>query len=292
MSNTAIKPTINIENVFRKYCNSAGLEYTNIKDLCPYNTSTLFCPAGMQQYTTEFVDQTVANKTVANIQPCLRLNDYDELGDGSHFLYFKMLGLFSFRDWSLQTAIDFWMNFVVGTLGLTVDHVTIHPDKMDDWKALYSDYPVKIVADPECTWSDGNSVAYCTEFYIGDIEIGNIVNPGGDCIDAGFGYERLSNLVNNVVASDKNDILLEAVTMILRSGYLPGPKKQGSILRKLIRDIDSVPENYVYYDTITLEKERLQKCRDRYYRLIKAKKRQGKSSEWWLETFGIDVSLV
>lgn len=68
--------------------------------------------------------------------------------------------------------------------------MTIHPDRLVEWTPLYGGR-VPIVPDPECIWSDGGISGYCTEFYKDGVEIGNIVNPLGTCIDVGFGAERL-----------------------------------------------------------------------------------------------------
>jgi alanyl-tRNA synthetase len=140
----------------------------------------------MQQYKPFFADPR-HNGTLANSQACLRMGDLEEIGDGTHFLHFTMLGLFSFREMSLREAIDFWLGFLE-TLGLQPDHVTIHPDRLAEWTPLY-DGRVAVIADPGCTWSDGSISGYCTEFYRDGVEMGNIVNPLGTCIDAGFGAD-------------------------------------------------------------------------------------------------------
>ena len=57
----------------------------------------------MQHFKPLYADLTYFD-TFSNIQKCLRLNDLDEVGDGTHFLIFEMIGLFSFRSWSLQKS--------------------------------------------------------------------------------------------------------------------------------------------------------------------------------------------
>ena len=143
----------------------------------------------MQQYKSLFSDPSYT-VLVANSQACLRMGDLDEIGDGTHFLHFTMLGLFSFREMTVGEAIDFWLEFL-GKLGLVPDHVTIHPDRADRVEFALSRERVPIIPDPERTWSDGSVSGYCTEFHKDGVEIGNIVNPLGTCIDVGFGLERL-----------------------------------------------------------------------------------------------------
>lgn len=222
--------------------------------------------------------------TVANIQSCLRLVDLDEISDSTHFLYFNMIGLFSFREMTVKGAIEFWLGFL-GKIGLPVDYVTIHPDMMDEWSPLYEGR-VPIRPDPECTWSDGNISGYCTEFYSQDVEIGNIVNPLGTCIDVGFGLERLDMLLNGTPKPPANDVLSEAITTIIDSGYVPGNKEQGYVLRKLLRKLhkDGGSVDHPFFGN---EIERQNRLRDSYQRL--RRKNPNRPPEWWFDTHGIDV---
>ena len=166
-----------ITELYRQFCESKGIYYQLDDNVRPYDNTTLFCPAGMQQFKERFKSDETG--TQANIQSCIRLNDLEEIGDGTHFLYFDMIGLFSFRTMQLQTAVDFWMEFVEDVLEIKVDYVTIHPDKMEDWKSLYDNYDVEVRSEEECKWTDGDIGGYCTEFFKDDVEIGNIVNPLG-----------------------------------------------------------------------------------------------------------------
>jgi len=155
---------------YQDFCLFRGIKFTRIDSVRPHDHTTLFCSAGMQQYKPLFLDLSHIG-TVANSQACLRMGDLDEIGDGTHFLQFTMLGLFSFREMTVGDAIDFWLEFLA-TLGLLPDHVTIHPDRLEEWAPLYRGH-IPIVTDDECTWSDGNITGYCTEFYKVAGEIGN-----------------------------------------------------------------------------------------------------------------------
>ena len=126
---------IDIIDLYRNFCASKGVQFQLDDNVRPYDNTTLFCPAGMQQFKERFKSEETG--TLANVQSCIRLNDLEEIGDGTHYLYFDMIGLFSFRTLTVQQSVDFWMEFVEDTLGIKVDYVTIHPDKMEDWKSLY-----------------------------------------------------------------------------------------------------------------------------------------------------------
>jgi len=287
---------IDIISIYGDLCKEHGIPFRIDTNVGAYDDTTLFCPAGMQQFKKNFTNQEIKEKTIANIQSCIRLNDYYEIGDGTHCICFDMIGLFSFRDKSLEFGIGYWMEFIK-RIGLRVDYVTIHPDMMDDWKGYYDKYEVEVRSDPECVWSDGSSKeAYCTEFYIKDIEIGNIVNPGGDCLDVGFGYERLDYLVNGNQLTDRSQLMKKAITKILESGFLPGPKEQGSIVRKLYRDYIKYNPGYtgeednLFNKHFRLEVERKEKMLKKYNRY--KKKHSDKDAGWWLGTHGIELDEV
>lgn len=239
----------------------------------------------MQKYKPLFKD--INHKgTVTNIQSCLRLNDLEEIGDGTHCLSFDMLGLFSFRDWSVKKTIDFWLEFL-DSLGIIPDYITIHPDKKE-WKEYYSEYNIEIRYDKECVWTDGDISGYSTEFYKNDIEIGNIVNPLGDCIDVGFGLNRIEMILNNETIS-REMVLKETIFKIINSGYKPTYNKQGSLLRKLLRIcyLEGIIIEHEFYE---IEIERQEKILSKYNRL--KDKHKDKSKDWWWSTFGIDLNLI
>lgn len=278
---------MNIIQEYEQFCLQKHIPFKLDDKVNPYNDSTLFCPAGMQQFKPLFQDNTYEG-TQANIQSCIRLNDLEEIGDGSHLLYFNMIGFFSFRQYSVEETINFWLEFLQDRLKLHIDYVTIHPDKMNEWKNFYPSN-IQIKEDKDCIWSDGEIGGYCTEFYVEGVEIGNIVNPLDNCIDVGFGLERLNMFVNPGINKTKNEILKETILKIIESGYHPAPKKQGYVLRKLLRQLFLSGESidHPFYkdeidrqDKIIIKYERL---KDRY---------KNKSYEWWLGTHGIDLNLL
>lgn len=168
---------------------------------------------------------------VFNIQKCLRLNDLDEIGDSTHYLTFHIVGMFSFRELSIHETIEFWLEFI-NVLDIPLTHITLHPDRTD-WEKYYPS-TTKIVYDDNNKWSDGNIGGYCTEFFVNDIEIGNIVNPLGTCIDVGFGLERLLNIKYNLISETREEILKEACESLIYSGVSIDHNKQGYILKKLL----------------------------------------------------------
>jgi alanyl-tRNA synthetase len=265
--------------LYENFCFLKGIPFKLDDSVKSYDDTTLFCPAGMQQFKDKFKNPD--NTTIANIQSCIRLNDLDEIGDGTHMLHFKMIGLFSFGKMTLNEAVDFWVEFI-----RKIDYVTIHPDKFDNWKWLYERHRIPIKLDSECIWSDGEMGGYCTEFYHDNVEIGNIVNTMDKFIDVGFGFSRINDIINGKNELTKNDILIDAINKIIESGFKPGPQKQGYILRKLLRQL-YVGGGSIEHPFFTKEVERQEKSKARYERL--KDKHSDKPKEWWFDTHGIDL---
>src|SRR3990167_4561686 len=230
---------MNILETYQEYCLKYGIQFEDIKNIKSPDNSTLFCSAGMQRFKDKFQSDFVG--TLSTNQRCLRVDDINTIGDGTHFGVFNMLGLFSFRDWDIVRTIHFWLDFMK-ILGLELSSVHIHPDRIK-WSTIYQDYDknIQIVSDPECKWSDGEIGGYCTEFYVNGIEVGNIVNPLDTCIDVGFGLERLDQLVNKTRQKTKEELLLSTCESIIESGYKPSNKRQGYVLRRILRELNKLP---------------------------------------------------
>lgn len=277
-----------IRTLYQQYCESHSIPFQHDNKVNPYDDTTLFCPAGMQQFKHKFKNPD--NTTVANIQSCIRLQDIAEIGDGTHLLHFNMLGLFSFGALTMQQAVDFWMDFITRVLEIKVDTITIHPDKLNEWRHMYDAYPhLNITTDTECIWSDGEMGGYCTEFYVNGVEIGNIVNTLDQFIDVGFGMERLELMANGEQVKSALDTLRETIERIIDSGYKPGPQKQGYILRKLLREL-YVQGGTMEHPFFTQEVERQAKAKARYERLVV--KHPDMPVEWWFDTHGVDLDLL
>jgi alanyl-tRNA synthetase len=234
----------------------------------------------MQRFKEQFRDPNFKG-TLSNIQSCLRVNDLDEVGDGTHGLKFDMMGLFSFREMSVPHTIDFWFDFLE-RIGISPDRVTIHPDR-PEWRDFYRGRNVVVDHDPECVWSDGDQGGYCTEFYVGEVEIGNIVNTNGDCIDVGFGLDRLLRLLGDPPRTRSDEIILTLQSM-LNSGYQPGHYRQGFVMKKLLRELYRCGGSWdhpLYRDEI----ERQEKLKRKFERLWP--KYSHMSQDWWRDTHGI-----
>jgi alanyl-tRNA synthetase len=278
---------MNIIEEYKQFCEERNIFFSIESRVNPYDDTTLFCPAGMQKFKCQFNDSEYKN-TVSNVQACIRMNDFEEIGDLSHLLYFNMIGLFSFREMSIEDTIIFWVTFLK-KIGITPDYVTIHSDRKE-WLGYYNQLGIEDVRvdDENCRWSDGEIGGYCTEFFVDGIEIGNIVNPLDNCIDVGFGLERLEMFVNGKKI-DKVETLKDTALKIIESGYMPSNLKQGYVLRKILREIYKCRE-VLEHEFFNNEIERQNKILERYNKL--KDKHSNKSKEWWYETHGINLDEV
>jgi len=271
---------IEIINTFHEYCNRKNINFSINSSVKSYDDTTLFCPAGMQQYKEKFRNINVRNETIANIQSCIRLNDFDNIDDDSHLLYFNMIGLFSFRQMSIEDAYKFWIDFLK-ILKIDIDYITIHPDKKD-WLNFIKE---ETKYDNECIWGDGDISGYCMEFYSQGLEIGNIVNPLGNCIDVGFGLERLQQVLGEK-PKNKIDILKETALKIIESGFSPSSHKQGYVLRKILREINLNQDtlDHPFFKQEIERQKQLEKIFKKFY-----SSNQDKPKEWWWSTHGIKI---
>jgi alanyl-tRNA synthetase len=278
-----------IINTYQNHSIEHGLDFHINSSVISPDSSTLFTTSGMQQYKSLYDDLNYTN-TFTNIQQCLRINDLEEIGDGTHFLSFEMIGIFSFREWSLKKTIDFMYSFLQ-KINITPDYVTIHPDKFEEWKHLYDEYGLEIRLDHECIWSDGNIGGYCTEFYKNDVEIGNIVNTMGTCIDVGFGLERLLEVTDSLQTKTRLQILEDTCLLLLNNGIKVGNNKQGYILKKLITESIFEGTQLTNSDFIKI-KENQKRAYETYLRKKDHKKFIDKDELFWLDTYGFNLNYI
>eukprot|EP00767_Chilomastix_cuspidata_P004430 gnl/Chilomastix_cuspidata/457.p1 GENE.gnl/Chilomastix_cuspidata/457~~gnl/Chilomastix_cuspidata/457.p1 ORF type:complete len:1004 (+),score=405.29 gnl/Chilomastix_cuspidata/457:2829-5840(+) len=159
-----------------------------------------FTAAGIQCYQPYCVTGEVAPPANPLIQTqfCFRFNDLDSIGlSGRHYSGFTMIGIQVFNTpedhkyWS-EELVEFNIRWLVDGLGIPLDEITLIED----------------------VWAGGGNLGPCVEYFIGGLEIGNMVLmqfktfPDGSreelsckVVDVGIGLERIPWLINGGITS-------------------------------------------------------------------------------------------
>ena len=86
------------------------------------DASTLFITAGMQPLVPFFLgERHPAGRRVVDVQPCVRTDDIDEVGDPTHLTFLEMLGRWSLGDYDGERAVELTFDLLTGPDGLGLD---------------------------------------------------------------------------------------------------------------------------------------------------------------------------
>ena len=88
--------------------------------------TTLFNSSGMQPLVPYLLGQVhpLGNR-VYNIQPCIRTQDIDEVGDNRHTTFFEMMGNWSFGDYFKEEQLSWCWEFYTKVLGIPKDKIYV-----------------------------------------------------------------------------------------------------------------------------------------------------------------------
>lgn len=249
----------------------------------------------MQPHKQRFQKQR--GEKLGGIQSCIRTDDIDLVGDGSHLTSFEMVGNFSFGRNDYCESMELW-HLIVQDLSLPVSRVHVHPTRKDH-RDLWQKLGYTVTQDESCLWSDGQIGGHCCELFVGDLEVGNLVNPLGHSTDVGFGVERIFQVVENRQRVDQTSLFdqrhsplvsdhLRTIRLLRENGVPPGNRGRNYVCRRLIRRILPTIQSLKIeglMDWIEREGE-LRERSIRKGRRVWRKFKDRPNSFWW-ETFGI-----
>lgn len=271
-----------------------GLKLIIDQNIIPDDQTTLFVCSGMQRVKEKFI---VPDKSKhASLQSCIRMNDLDLVGDGTHLTYFEMLGNFSFGNNDYELSIEMWHSLLLD-LNIKVDNIHVHPTQLNH-KVFWQKYGYDIIDDLECVWSDGDIGGYCCEVYSRGLEIGNLVNTLEHSTDVGFGWERLHLIVENKHRIQDTSLFIQhhpivsdhmrTLEILYKNDIQPGNKGRNYVCKKLLRRI--IPylnghEKFIFNEWLEDQKDKLVIALNRAKKMLR--KHKDKSIEWWYETCGV-----
>jgi alanyl-tRNA synthetase len=261
--------------------------------IIPDDDTTLFVCSGMQRVRNRFL--TPNGTKHGSLQSCIRTNDLELVGDGSHLTYFQMLGNFSFGG-DYEQSIELWTSLLTD-LSISVEPIHVHPDS--GHHSLWQKRGYETVDDQSCVWSDGQIGGYCCEIYSRGLEIGNLVNTLGHSTDVGFGWERLFLIVEGQERVDQTSLFRKDVHPVVadycrtlevlwKNGVVPGTKHRNYVCRRLLRRMLRYlngSERFIFDEWLSQEKiQRDSRIREakRIWRRYK-----DKPPEWWWTSCGI-----
>jgi alanyl-tRNA synthetase len=245
--------------------------------------STYFMCSGMQRCKNRFREPDCTS--LSSMQSCIRTNDIEQVGDGTHLTYFQMLGNFSFKGIEYQQSVEMW-DEIVKTLGIEITSVHVHPESFHH--SLWRKLKYTVIDDVDCVWSDGDIGGYCCELYNDSL---------GHSTDVGFGWERMVQVIEGKSRVDETSLFDQRLSPVCRdhvrtleslwhNGIEPYNKGRGYVVRKLLRRILNekltgmlfqpwLDQEYGHVDR-KLEKGR--KFKEKYKNM---------TDEWWWDSFGI-----
>ena len=297
-----------IRNKFFDFFEKKGHRIIPSSSLIPDDSSVLLTTAGMQQFKRYYTGELNAlndfnSQRAVSIQKCFRTSDIEEVGDKTHLTFFEMLGNFSFgpvgsdsnedlgSDGYFKQSSIFWAyEFITQILEINIDRITVSVFKGDNevpfdeesykiWHKKIGIPRDKIIFGErqDNFWGptgDEGPCGPCTEIYVDEIEIWNLVfneyykekngkfrkveNPG---VDTGMGLERLVSVIQGVDDVFETDIFKPLVSrlkeligdnekvikiladhfrssiFLIADGIRPSNKEAGYILRRLLRRI-------------------------------------------------------
>ncbi len=188
-------------NMWKEFWSEKNHKQIEGASLIPKDNSVLFTTAGMQPLIPYLMgEKHPSGKRLFSIQPCLRTNDIEEVGDNRHHTMFFMLGNWSVGDYFKEDAIKWsyefltsekWLNIPKNKLAVTVfagdENVPRDEKSASLWKECgIQENHIFYFPKKDNWWEIGGGVGPCgpdTEIFYdtGKPACGEHCDPSCDC---------------------------------------------------------------------------------------------------------------
>lgn len=121
---------MNVQEIRRRFIDMVAARGHAILDRAPLvlrdDPSTLFTGSGMQPLVPYLLGADCpSGDRLANVQPCLRSQDIEEVGDNRHTTFFEMLGNWSLGAYFKNEQIPMMWEFLVDIVGLDPERIYV-----------------------------------------------------------------------------------------------------------------------------------------------------------------------
>lgn len=283
--------------VIQRRFDEFGFPLITDRRIVPNDETTMFVCSGMQMVRDRFGEEN--GEKYGSLQSCVRTNDFDLVADGEHLTYFEMIGNFQFGGNEYEESVELWHRITLD-LGINISHVTVHPECYDH-QEMWKKRGYNIVLTDDCVWSDGEIGGKCCEMFVGELEVGNLVNTLGNSVDVGFGFERLVQIIEEKDRVDESSLFridlppvvrdhIRCLDMFWEHNITPmGGKGRSYICKILLRRLlhMEIEDRFSFSEWLDREREICDKKFVDCKRALRKHKHKNKSIKWWCETFGI-----
>ena len=133
---------INLKDAYIEFFKTKGHAHIPSASIVPENDPTcLFTTAGMHPLVPYLMgEKHPAGTRLVDFQKCLRLTDFDNIGDKTHHTFFEMLGNWSLGDYFKKEAIEWSFEFLTKVINIPTEKlaVTVFSGNEDISKDDYS----------------------------------------------------------------------------------------------------------------------------------------------------------
>ncbi len=283
-----------IREKFLEFFEKRGHKVVPASSLVPEgDPSVLLTTAGMQQFKPYFTGDKdpmtdFGSRRTVSIQKSFRTSDIDEVGDESHLTFFQMLGQFSFGDYFKKETIEWTFELLTKIFRIAEERISVSvfegdkkipkdQESYDAWLRFLPSDRIKLGTREEGNvWGPAGPEGPCgasNEVYVDNLEVATLVFMEYYCksdgkisplpkkgVDVGWGFERLTKVVQNTPTIFETDLFepliqaiphkdienearsvriiadhIRAANFLIADGVLPSNMAQGYILRRLLR---------------------------------------------------------